>query len=296
MPVDPPIIVDWGTTNFRAYRFAGGAVAETRHAPAGILSVRDSAFEAVLEREIGDWIGPGSTIMLSGMITSRNGWLETPYVKTPATLADLAANTRHSGMRGGARLRFLPGVCMRAPRADVMRGEEIQVFGVTEANEDATVVLPGTHSKWVEVAAGRLVAFRTFFTGEMFALLRSHSIIGKVASDDTASPDAFAAGVKQALAADSSGVLNDIFSVRAGVLLGIVPAGDVGERLSGILIGHEVRAGLATHKGRGTIRLVGDAALCALYRHALEIAGAQAEIGPEQATVAGFQKLAALEG
>lgn len=296
MGTESRIIIDWGTTNFRAYRFdEAGAVAETRQASAGILSVVDGAFEAVLEREIGGWIGPRSEILLSGMITSRNGWVETPYIEAPATLADLARGTREVAAQNGARLRFLPGVCMRSPHPDVMRGEEIQVFGATASDEDVTVVLPGTHSKWVEVEAGRLAAFRTFFTGEMFALLRNHSIIGKVATSDTPTADAFTEGVRRALAADSAGILNDIFAVRAGTLLGAVAAGDVAERLSGVLIGHEVRAGLQARTGSGPIRLVGDAALCARYRVALEAAGATAEFGPEQATVAGFRKLAALE-
>lgn len=296
MDAESRIIIDWGTTNFRAYRFdAAGTVIETRQASAGILSVADGAFEAILEREIGGWIAPRSEILLSGMITSRNGWVETPYVETPATLADLARGTREATARNGARLRFLPGVCMRKPHPDVMRGEEIQVFGATAPEENATVVLPGTHSKWVEVETGRLTAFRTFFTGEMFALLRNHSIIGKVASSDAPSANAFADGLQRALAADSAGMLNDIFAVRAGTLLGAVAAGDVAERLSGVLIGHEIRAALQARTGSGPIRLVGERALCERYRTALALGGVTAEFGPEQATVAGFRKLAALE-
>ncbi len=81
------IVVDWGTSNFRAYRFDDrGALTETHQAQAGILTVAPGGFEAVLEREIGGWLDGSAEVFLSGMITSRNGWVETPYVEMPATL------------------------------------------------------------------------------------------------------------------------------------------------------------------------------------------------------------------
>ncbi len=137
------IVVDWGSSNFRAYRFGpGGEIAERHQAEAGILTVKDGAFEATLLREIGNWIDADTDILLSGMITSRNGWVETPYLDPPASIEGLAAAAieRRAGM--GARLLFLPGICNRTPQPDVMRGEEIQVFGSVPAGEDALVVLP----------------------------------------------------------------------------------------------------------------------------------------------------------
>lgn len=293
------IVVDWGSSRFRAYRFgADGSIASSHKAEAGILTVDDRAFEAVLMREIGAWITAGSEILLSGMITSRNGWVETPYLDVPAGLAAVAAGAVSRRLAGGAHLRFLPGVCVRTPVPDVMRGEEIQVFGSVGAGEDAVVVLPGTHSKWVVVRDGMIVDFRTFFTGETFALLRRHSMIGTLAGDAAAPFDegAFRDGVRQAAASSSLGLLNDAFTIRAGTLLGQFPADAIADRLSGVLIGHELKAALRLlDRADGRPLLVGDAALMARYACAFSEFGYEAGIGAADAAVDGFRRLAGLE-
>jgi 2-dehydro-3-deoxygalactonokinase len=297
-PIMTRIVVDWGTSSFRAYRFGpDGEIADTRRAAAGILSVADGAFEAVLEREIGPWLASGVEVLFSGMITSRNGWVETTYVEAPASLADLRANAVHRALPGGVGLHFLPGVCQRAPSPDVMRGEEIQVFGVFGADESGVAVLPGTHSKWVSVENGRIAGFRTFMTGEVFAVMRQHSILGRLIPEGgAAAPDApFLAGVRQALAEPSPGLLGDFFSARSGVLLGAFPAEEIAERLSGIIIGHEVRGAAALGWTRGPLRLIGDQALCRRYAAALRAAGLSGEIAAEDAAVEGFRRLNALK-
>lgn len=291
------IVVDWGSSNFRAYRFgAAGQIVERREAAAGILTVADGAFEAVLIREIGDWMTPGSEIYLSGMITSRNGWVETPYVGMPTTLADLA---RQAVMResAGATLRFLPGIAARHPTPDVMRGEEIQVFGAVAPGASAVLVLPGTHSKWVTVTEGRITGFRSFMTGESFALYAQHSMVGRLIPPDasTFNEAAFLAGVRQGGAAGSAGLLNDLFTLRAGALLGAFPPHEIADRLSGLLVGHEIKAGLA-FRGEvpGPLLIVGETGLAARYRLALAQFQAEAEIAPADAAVEGFRRLIAL--
>ena len=293
------IVVDWGTSNFRAYRFSqSGALIGEHHAAAGILSVQDGAFEATLEREIGHWLEADSDVFLSGMITSRNGWLETPYAEAPAEMAALAENAREMRARCGARLRFLPGVAVREPSPDVMRGEEIQVFGSISPGETATIILPGTHSKWVRVENGRIVTFRTFLTGEIYALLKAHSIVGRLipAQVPEFREEAFLDGIRQACDAASSGLLHDVFTARSGALLGNFSPDEIADRLSGLVIGHELSAGLALGWSQGAVRLVGDAVLCARYRMALAALGHASELGPAHATVAGFERLAALQG
>jgi 2-dehydro-3-deoxygalactonokinase len=293
------VVVDWGSSSFRAYRFDhSGDLAERRHADAGILAVQDGGFEEVLERQIGDWIAPGVDIVLSGMITSRNGWVETPYAETPATLASLpdAAITRES--RRGARLRFLPGVCTRAPQPDVMRGEEIQIFGSAGPDETVTLVLPGTHSKWATVTTGAITGFRTFLTGEIFALLKSQSIVGRLIPKEAGAFDetTFRAGVRQALGSTSAGLLNDVFTARSGALLGDFAPGEITDRLSGMLIGHEIRSGLTLSGTEASpLRVVGETTLVARYLIAFSEIGRAAEKGPDHAAVAGFRRLALLE-
>jgi 2-dehydro-3-deoxygalactonokinase len=292
------IVVDWGSSNFRAYRFGpGGEIAERHQAEAGILTVKDGAFEATLLREIGPWIDADTEILLSGMITSRNGWVETPYLDPPASIEGLASAALERRSSGGARLLFLPGICNRKPQPDVMRGEEIQVFGSVPAGDNALVVLPGTHSKWVQVTGGAITGFSTFLTGELFALLRQHSIIGRLIPPGPVveNADAFRAGVALGFAGGARGLLNDVFTARAGALLGEFGPDEIAERLSGILIGHEIRAGLASAAQAGQkLLLVGEAALLARYRLAMEGLGLSAETGPDHAAVEGFRRLGVL--
>ncbi len=294
------IVVDWGSSNFRAYRFApDGGISERHHAEAGILTVRDGAFEDTLEREIGSWIDHDTEVLLSGMITSRNGWVETPYLEPPATLAGLAAKAIERSARNGARLLFLPGVCNRDPQPDVMRGEEIQVFGSIAPDESALIVLPGTHSKWVSVNRGAIARFSTFLTGELFALLKQHSIIGRLIPQGQTGEQntAFRGGVASGFSGRPAGLLNDVFTARAGALLGFFPPEDIAERLSGLLIGHEIRAGLASAAQAGLVpRLVGEASLVSRYRDAFAELNLPCEIGPEHAAVEGFRRLGLLEG
>lgn len=293
------IVVDWGSSNFRAYRFSPDGTMRDRHqADAGILSVTDGRFEDMLEGQIGGWITPRSEILFSGMITSRNGWIETPYVSCPATLAAIAGGAVTRTLERGAVMRFLPGVSTLSPAPDVMRGEEIQVFGSVGAEESATVVLPGTHSKWVEVEQGAITGLRTFLTGEVFALLRRHSIVGRLIPADEAEFDeaAFLRGVRQAQDGASIGLLNDVFTARSGALLDVFPAREIADRLSGMLVGHELKSGLRLHAGRPRpIRLVGEGNLTQRYLKALDHLGHAAEIGPAHAAVEGFRCLSLLE-
>ncbi|MGL5113790.1 MAG: 2-dehydro-3-deoxygalactonokinase [Beijerinckiaceae bacterium] len=292
------VIVDWGSSNFRAYRFhSGGAVAAQHQATAGILTVSDGDFEAVLEREIGAWITPDTTVLLSGMITSRNGWVETPYAFAPAALADIGRRAMERRSKSGATLRFMPGVAVRAPTPDVMRGEEIQIFGSVGEQETATVVLPGTHSKWATVEDGRITGFRTFLTGEIFALLRDHSIVGRLIppGERGFNEEAFLDGVASTRSSHAISLLNDVFTARSGALLGAFSADTIADRLSGILIGHEIAAGL-TLAPAGRLVLVGEVGLSARYALALRSLGRAAELGSQHAAVAGFKRLAALDG
>ena len=291
------LVVDWGTSNFRCYRFAAdGTVAQTHQAAAGILGVADRDFAAVLQREIGAWITPDMDIFLSGMITSRNGWIETPYVEAPARLADLAKAAVVVEAENGVNMHFLPGVAMHSPTPDVMRGEEIQVFGVVGEHETATVILPGTHSKWVAVRDGALQRFSSFMTGEVFGVLKTHSILGRLMVDAPSDNDgqAFLDGVRQVSRNETVGLLHDIFTTRSGVLLGQLDAQDSAGRLSGLLIGHEIRDGLAAYPVTGRLLIVGDAFLAQRYRLALAEFGNEAELGSPLASVDGFSRLSAL--
>jgi 2-dehydro-3-deoxygalactonokinase len=271
--------VDWGTTGFRAYRLGGdGAPLEIRNAEAGILAIDDGDFEGALESLIGDWLDADAAVpvVLSGMIGSRNGWREVPYLPCPASLFDLAAALLEVSLERGRSVWIAPGVSCRDADSvpDVMRGEEVQILGSVAAlgNEEAVFCLPGTHSKWVRVRDRRIIGFATFMTGEVFDVLRRHSILGRGIEHAAWSDEAFVAGIDRS--GDSAGLLHHAFGVRASGLFGELPPERAGAFLSGLLIGSEIRAAQADQPPGGLpIRLIGAEGLAALYKTALEHLG-----------------------
>jgi len=275
------IALDWGTSSLRAYRLGeGGAVLEARTEPWGITQLPPGGFSGAFEAVAADWRrrAPRAGVVASGMIGSAQGWEEAPYCPVPAGALELARNLVPAG---GRALLVVPGIVQRGDRPDVMRGEETQIIGALcmhpELSSDSVLLLPGTHSKWAHVSGGRIRGFSTYMTGELFAVLSTTSILGRLAREAKCQPspeqasDAFARGVLAARDA-AQGIAPLLFSARALVLTGMLAAETSLEYLSGLLIGDEVRCGLAT--GAAPSALIGDAGLCARYRAALAVAGA----------------------
>lgn len=257
------IAVDWGTTNRRAWRMSTeGKVEEVFEDAAGITSVPAGKFAgeaAGLRERLGDL-----PMLLGGMIGSNRGWYETRYVACPADQRDIAAAILWIDERTG----IVPGVCQTiASHPDVMRGEEVQIIGGIASGvvpQTALVCLPGTHAKWACLRAGRIEAFSTWMTGEIFAILTRHSILApQLEGTAQLGPD-FLAGVAASAEADP---LAGLFRVRAAGLLG-KGIEDGSSYVSGLLIGGEVRAGLALMNGNQPF-VIGQPDLCALYAAAL---------------------------
>jgi 2-dehydro-3-deoxygalactonokinase len=291
--------IDWGTSSFRAYRLGeDDAVRDSRAAARGIMAVEGGRFEEELLRQVGDWIADGETrVLMSGMIGSRQGWVEAPYAPCPAGIADLAGHVVPVPC-AGADVRIVPGInCAdEAGVPEVMRGEETQLIGALPASAaagaagTALACLPGSHSKWAQLRDGRIATFQTFMTGEVFAALRGHTILGRMMQEGPVDPDAFAQGV--ARAADPGDLLHHLFGVRTLGLFGSLPGTGAAGYLSGLLIGHEVAAAVrGGGAGAGAVHLIGAAALCDLYASALRTHGIQAERHGEDAAARGLAKL-----
>ena len=265
--------IDWGTTSFRAYRIdAGGSVIETRAAPAGILAVRDGDFAAVLTREVGAWLAaePELPVIASGMITSRQGWLEVPYCACPAGSAQIAgALMRHPGKPG---LHFVPGLSLIGADGvpDVIRGEETQIVGeVGDRRGRHLLVLPGTHSKWALAEDGVITWFATFMTGEVFAVLKEHSILGRLMQGEVDDHAAFERGLAYARTG-KGGLLRRLFSARTLGLFDVLPEFAIASYLSGLLIGSEIEEALDfLEVADAEICVVGGSKLAWRYRGAL---------------------------
>ncbi|WP_319518508.1 2-dehydro-3-deoxygalactonokinase [uncultured Martelella sp.] len=296
------IVIDWGTTSFRAMLVdEAGAVIEEIENERGIKVLAKGAYEQELRDQIGGWLhthGP-MTIYAMGMITSRNGWVEVPYVACPVSVADLAGKIMRRSLPDGSEVIFLPGITdlARTPYPDVMRGEETQIVGFG-LEQNMTLVLPGTHSKWARVAEGSIQGFQTFVTGELFALLAQHSFIA-ASGDLSGEPDmaAFERGVRTALAGtpQHDALPTLLFSARAGMLAGQLQPGQMRDYVSGLLIGHEFAGAFSCGWCRpgDMVGIVGNDGLNDRYARAAKIAGLLVDDGGEHAGLVGAVKVAA---
>lgn len=288
------VLGDWGTTRLRLFRIEDDRVVDRREGPG--IGALPAPPEAVLRDALVPWRSAGAprSIALTGMVGSRNGWREVPYAPCPATVAEWAA--------GGVRLTLdnIPvtiaaGLAQTGDgvRPDVMRGEETQIFGAVTAYPELgrgrrSVVLPGTHSKWAVIEDGRILSFRTFLTGELFALLRAHSTLLRVdtgsAPDDD---DGFAAGIDRAV--DGADLLGSLFEARSAQLLAGRSAGWAAGFLSGLLIGSEIAA---MPDRDAAVAIVGDPALALRYETALSRFGvASHRLDADRCVLAGLALL-----
>lgn len=287
---DPLLLgLDWGTTSWRGYLIGhDGAVLARREADCGLTAIKDRDFAGALRGACGDWLDawPDLPRLACGMVGSRDGWREAPYVACPADPGSLSA-----GLVTVDGLHIVPGL-VQPGRPDVLRGEETQILGVISGDDaDRLLLLPGTHAKWVRVRGGRVVDFATAMTGELYALLARQSILSRtVAPDAPLDEAAFADGV----AAGHDRGLVDLFGIRALGLLGRAGPAALAARLSGILIGAEIAA--FGQDWPGPVTVIGGAGLSHRYVTALALCGRAATAAPDDAVVTGLWRIAGSAG
>jgi 2-dehydro-3-deoxygalactonokinase len=283
------VAVDWGTTNRRAYRIdAQGQCGDELEDHKGILSIGSDGFpDAVAEirQRLGDL-----PLLLAGMIGSNRGWKEAPYIPCPAGIDELAKGLVWTGEREA----IVPGVSyIGNGRADVMRGEEVQLLGAVAAgwvDPMGLVCHPGTHNKWATLRHGKIAEFRTVMTGELFSLLKDHSILSDLLQGKVEVSDSFKQAALYAL--NDAALSADLFGVRARVLLGQAKKEDAASYTSGLLIGTDVRIGLATPTG-AEIHVMGRPELTRLYAAAIGQSGRTAvELDGEKCFLAGIHEIA----
>lgn len=274
----PFVGIDWGTSNRRAYVLNGqGELVRQHEDEAGILHVADD-FEGSLKNLLRILDIGGADVVMSGMIGSRNGWRQVPYLPVEQPLANLSqALTEIDSAIPDVRCRIVPGYRFIDAHGlpDVMRGEETQVLGVLElCAADGWFLLPGTHSKWVCVENGRIIKLMTFMTGELFSLMSQHGTLAKAMAGQQPIPEAFAAGLK---AARYGGFTHTAFCCRALVVTDMMPAEHAASYLSGLLIGTELYEVLKKSAGAmaAPVQVVGSPGLSARYLGALELLGMQ---------------------
>lgn len=291
------IAIDWGSSSLRAYRLDDrGAVLDQRRVEVGALSC-ERRFADVLARQVDGW--NDTLIMMCGMVGARGGWREVPYVKCPAGAGEIAAAIvsleESTTALAGRELRMVPGMINHGSTstADVMRGEETQIIGLLDAIGDGThtVCLPGTHSKWAQVRDGTIQSIHTSMTGEAYALFRTHSVLARLMSADDPPFDAAAFDEGLLRSGDAGGLLHHLFGVRTAGLLGRLSDTESPSYLSGLLIGHEIRA-QSPHPQR--VHLIGNDRLLTVYAHALETFGIATSRHSEDLAAHGLHRLSRL--
>ncbi len=291
----PLLAIDWGTSSLRgALMDAAGGVLAEKTCSRGLMNLGAEGFQATLDAEFGDWFtAPGMRCLMAGMVGSRQGWIEAPYVSCPAGLDEFATHLQQVPAKAFGAVRdiaIVPGACCEHDGApDVLRGEEVKFLGAMTllGIDSATMLSPGTHSKWARVENGRLTHFSTTMSGEFYALLREHSILARSMPDgDDGELDgaAFDAGVRRSL--DGAGLMQSAFSVRSLDLFERLPSAALPSYLSGLVLGEALRwPGLA---GESSVVVIGAPALTERFARALALRGIAARILGDEAAWRGL--------
>jgi 2-dehydro-3-deoxygalactonokinase len=300
-PFPAIISVDWGLSSLRCRLLdTAGAILDSRQSDRGVRAVERRDFPSVLLSMVDYWIAahPGTPLMLSGMIGSRLGWVEAPYVRCPAGLPDICRALLPLEVAGLPRTFIVPGVEFQtSERTDIMRGEECEILGclADPGARAALYIAPGTHSKWVAVDGDRITGFTTVMTGELFALLSSQSALAEMVSGTAVDEPSFTEGLTLARASvGKGGILPLLFRIRSDGVLGRRRPPQLRGLLSGMLIGSELAYGLSEYpQEMSEPCIVGDENLAAHYQRALiEVFGCASRRGPSGAAALGHLAIA----
>lgn len=290
------IAINWGSSNFRAYKLsATGFVEAERSSGRGAISVPTGGFPNAFMAEVGDWVRDGEhRVLLCGMVGARQGWKEAPYVQVPATFDELIDNVIRieSDLAGLEFLdaRIVPGLLGtdRCGVPEVLRGEETELFGCkSELSSYTHLCLPGTHTKWVRTDGVSISSFATCMTGDLYKAIRESTILRNCTQQESMDDDAFLLGV--ARSKQEGELVHHLFGVRTLVLTGGMPESSASSYLSGLLIGHELRA---MARKDVSVHLIGDPVLCSHYAKALLEFDVPASVEPAGAALRGLKRIA----
>lgn len=293
------VALDWGTSRCRAFLIEDDGILAQASSDDGVSRLKAGDHADVFKRLCGAWLAaePDLPVVIAGMAGSREGWIEAPYATCPAGAAEIAAALVAVPLPTGGTGRIVPGLRYDGPHSvDVMRGEETHLMGAGVA--DGLVCLPGTHCKWAEMKDGHVVRFATFMTGEMHALLREHSMIGRPA-DEPADEAGFAAGLEAVWDEEGGkgGLLNLLFRARAATVARTLPPKRLGPFISGLVTGDEVAGALRLFGPPRTVTIVADPPRAGLYVEALARLDVASHVVSQATTLpAGLSRIVAAAG
>lgn len=261
------VIVDWGTTNFRAFAMSNtNELLATKELNLGLLQVEDRKFAESLEQVFNGWLPNYQEVpvYMAGMVGSMKGWVNVDYAKAPANSVALANGVYQFTLPWGANATIIPGVSHEYEhnKFDVMRGEEVQIIGLCDLIDkpDFYAIFPGTHSKHVNVSNSYIAEFSSYLTGEMYDVLIKNSLLGKGLSESIGDENAFLKGVEDGQTGEFT---NRIFLAWTHRLFAQLEEKQVPDYLSGLLIGFELKNISHNH-----VYIVGGSHLSNLYQKA----------------------------
>ena len=285
------IAADWGTTHMRAWAIGEeDNVLAFRESNEGMKDLQQNEFEPVLLRLIESWLDDTkvTTVMACGMVGAKQGWVETPYLKTPCVPIDNNQLTTANTLDKRIKVHLVPGVMQNHP-ADIMRGEETQIAGFINKNQDfnGVVCLPGTHSKWVNINEGQITSFKTFMTGELFGVITNHTLIRHSTSIKGWIQESFEDGIHEGF--NNPGLIaSNLFSLRAESIVNNLGRNQARSTLSGLLLGVELN-GAQIYWKNNDVTLIGSELLSNNYNQGLKVLGGQSQsFSLEAATLSGL--------
>lgn len=272
------LVVDWGTTNFRAFLLdENNKLVDSESLHKGLLQVTDGQFADVLETILKNWLPDYKhlPILMAGMVGSAKGWVNVNYVATPTDISNLAPQAHRFTLPWGASALIMPGVSHQygEQKHDVMRGEEVQIFGLSKLKQtdNFTAILPGTHSKHVRFEANKIHSFSSFLTGEFYSILTKYSLLGMgLIHSDALNKEVFIQGVMEGQEGE---LTNKVFLGWTGRLFNQLTTENAADYLSGMLIGYELRNLTANQ-----LYLVGGQELSSRYLTACQALSIHAEV------------------
>jgi 2-dehydro-3-deoxygalactonokinase len=266
------IAVDWGSSNLRVWALdRRHKILDSFSSNDGMLSLETGDFEPLLLKQISNWVANDVNIpvLCCGMVGAKQGWLEAPYATVPYNLMQETDSVKVICSDNRLDVRILGGLKQNNP-ADVMRGEETQIRGFLSdfADFDGIVCLPGTHTKWVHVSAGEVVSFRTFISGELFALMSEYSVLKYSVNSEGWSDQEFKSAVSESIS-NPQKIFSHFFNLRADDLLNNVAKPVLRSKLSGYIIGAELAGAKPYWLGQNVV-ILADNNLSKTYKAALE--------------------------
>ena len=287
------IAVDWGSSNLRVWALdKRHKILDSFSSSDGMLSLKTGDFEPLLLEKISNWVAGDVNIpvLCCGMVGAKQGWLEAPYATVPYNLMQDTDSVKVICRGNRLDVRILGGLKQNNP-ADVMRGEETQIRGFLSvfSDFDGIICLPGTHTKWVHVSAGEVVSFRTFISGELFALMSNYSVLKYSVNSDGWSDQEFKSAVSESIS-NPQKIFSDFFKLRADDLLNKVAKSVLRSKLSGYIIGAELAGAKPYWLGQNVV-ILADNNLSKTYKAALEGQGIFAqEVDATKCTLDGLSQ------